>query len=127
MDLKKSNAYECVALFCTYKYSSTLCELDVVFRIIYHKAEDIQLTKLTNLYNERMIQLSTTNAIHDIRYEMLTSADVSEILGIKRTAAYDLIRKLNNELQAQGKIVIRGKISRLYFESKFFVPDSEAK
>ena len=74
-----------------------------------------------------MIQLSTTNAIHDIRYEMFTSADVSEILGIKRTAAYDLIRKLNSELQAQGKIVIRGKISRLYFESKFFVPDSAAK
>lgn len=127
MDLKKSNAYECVALFRTCQYSPILCELDVVFRIIYHKEEDIQLTKLTNLYNERMIQLSTTNAIHDIRYEMFTSADVSEILGIKRTAAYDLIRKLNNELEAQGKIVIRGKISRLYFESKFFVPDSAAK
>ena len=127
MDKKKSNTFECVALFHTSKYSSILCELDVTLRIIYHKAENIQLTKLTNSHNERMIQLSTTNAIHDIRYEMFTSADVSEILGIKRTAAYDLIRKLNSELQAQGKIVIRGKISRLYFESKFFIPDSATK
>lgn len=74
-----------------------------------------------------MRNLNSTDNYKDLRFEMLTSDDVSKMLGVKRSTAYSLIRKLNSELQAQGKIVIRGKISRLYFESKFYAPDSEAK
>lgn len=76
---------------------------------------------------ERMRTLNNTSELKDLRFEMLTPDDVSEILGIKRSTAYTLIRNLNEELKAQGKFIMRGKISRLYFESKFFTSDSETK
>lgn len=42
--------------------------------------------------------------------------DVMQILGISKSAAYNIMRQLNNELKEKGYAVIRGKISRKYFE-----------
>ena len=56
----------------------------------------------------------------DPRFELLTAEQVGEILHIKRSRAYAIVKMLNEELEKQGKIVIRGKISRAYFESKFY-------
>ncbi|NMM65511.1 helix-turn-helix domain-containing protein [Clostridium sp. P21] len=47
-----------------------------------------------------------------------TAKDVSKILGISETSAYRIIKKLNNELLSKEYIVIPGKISKKYFESK---------
>lgn len=48
----------------------------------------------------------------------LNAADVSEYMDISIPMAYKIIRKLNDELKAQGFITIAGKINRLYFEQK---------
>ena len=40
--------------------------------------------------------------------------DVMQILGISKSAAYNIMRQLNNYA------VIRGKISRKYFEERFY-------
>ena len=48
----------------------------------------------------------------------LTAADVSEYMGISVPMAYKIIRKLNDELKAQGFITVSGKINRRYFELK---------
>ena len=48
----------------------------------------------------------------------LTATDVSEYMGISIPMAYKIIRKLNDELKAQGYITISGKINRRYFEAK---------
>ncbi|MCR5095905.1 MAG: hypothetical protein K6A70_04120 [Erysipelotrichaceae bacterium] len=50
----------------------------------------------------------------------LTAADVSEYMGISVPMAYKIIRTLNDELRAQGYIVVCGKISRKYFEQKVY-------
>ena len=46
--------------------------------------------------------------------------DVMQILGISKSAAYNIMRQLNNELKEKGYVVIRGKISRKYFEERFY-------
>ena len=48
----------------------------------------------------------------------LTASDVSEYMDISKPMAYKIIRKLNDELKAQGFITVAGKINRLYFEQK---------
>ena len=52
---------------------------------------------------------------------MLTAEDVAEILQVKDSCAYRIIRQMNNELAAMGKLVIRGRVNRHYFEKKISV------
>ena len=46
----------------------------------------------------------------------LNAADVSAYMGISIPMAYKIIRKLNDELRAQGFITGSGRINRRYFE-----------
>jgi sugar-specific transcriptional regulator TrmB len=48
----------------------------------------------------------------------LNAADVSEYMGISIPMAYKIIRKLNDELRAQGFITVSDRINRRYFEHK---------
>lgn len=48
----------------------------------------------------------------------LNAADVSEYMNISIPMAYKIIRRLNNELKAQGYITVAGKVNRRYFEQK---------
>ena len=49
----------------------------------------------------------------------LTAIEVAETLGgISKSAAYRIIKKLNNDLEEKGKIILPGKINKKYFEEK---------
>ena len=50
----------------------------------------------------------------------LTAADVAEFMDISVPMAYKIIRRLNDELSAQGFITVAGKVSRCYFEQKVY-------
>ena len=50
---------------------------------------------------------------------MLTAEDVASLLDIAKPTAYALIRRLNNELEAKGFIVISGKVSTKYLYERF--------
>ena len=52
--------------------------------------------------------------------KLLTAADVAEILQIGTSKAYQLIRIMNKELEDQGYLTIRGKVSERYFKKRFF-------
>ncbi len=45
---------------------------------------------------------------------------VAEYMCVSVPTAYKIIKKLNDELAAQGYITISGKISRRYFEAKVY-------
>ena len=45
-------------------------------------------------------------------------------LGVSRGKAYKIIQQLNEELKAQGYVIIAGKCSRKYFNEKFYGCDS---
>ena len=51
--------------------------------------------------------------------EMLTALSVSE------SKAYSIARQLNKELAEQGYLVIPGRVSRKYFEERFYGIDTE--
>lgn len=50
----------------------------------------------------------------------LTAIDIQEKLGISRSKAYQVIKGLNQELEQKGYLVINGKVSKRYFEEKFY-------
>ena len=50
----------------------------------------------------------------------LNASDVAEFRGISVPMAYKIIRRLNEELSAQGFITVAGRVSRCYFEQKVF-------
>lgn len=50
----------------------------------------------------------------------LNASDVANFMGISVPMAYKIIRRLNDELSAQGFITVAGKVSRCYFEKKVY-------
>ncbi|MDD3662749.1 MAG: LysR family transcriptional regulator [Candidatus Pacebacteria bacterium] len=46
--------------------------------------------------------------------------DVATIMDISVPTAYKIIKRLNDDLLAQGYITIAGRISRAYFEAKVY-------
>ncbi|MDE5823976.1 MAG: ICEBs1 excisionase [Lachnospiraceae bacterium] len=46
--------------------------------------------------------------------------DIAQMLGISKSGAYSIIRKLNSELESRGYIVIQGKVSKAYFQEKWY-------
>ncbi|AZK44801.1 helix-turn-helix domain-containing protein [Paenibacillus lentus] len=59
--------------------------------------------------------------VQSVERKFLKAADVAQILQVSETTAYRIIRKLNDELKKQGKIIVAGKISRKYFEEKVYL------
>jgi len=63
-----------------------------------------------------MAELSSTQG-----KKFLSASDVAKILGISKSSAYRIIKKLNGELQKSGKITVAGKISARYFYEKIYL------
>ncbi len=51
---------------------------------------------------------------------MVTANEIAASLDVSKSFAYNLIKKLNAELEEQGFITIPGKVSRMYFEEKIY-------
>lgn len=50
---------------------------------------------------------------------LLRVDDVQKALRISQQKAYDVIRTLNEELNAKGYITIRGRVNKEYFMKRF--------
>ena len=46
--------------------------------------------------------------------------DIQKLLGVKECKAYEIIRKLNSELEKKNYITIRGKVPIAYFRERFY-------
>ena len=53
--------------------------------------------------------------------KFLTAKHVADLLDISKSSAYRIIKKLNSELENDGKIIIAGKISSRYFYEKVYL------
>lgn len=51
---------------------------------------------------------------------MMDVNDVIKELGVSKSKAYQILRKLNQSLEAEGYQAIAGKIPRPYWETKFY-------
>ena len=50
----------------------------------------------------------------------IKAEEVARELGISKPYAYKLVREMNEELKQKGFITIPGRVSRRYFEEKFY-------
>ncbi len=50
----------------------------------------------------------------------LSVKEVSKILGMSIPYSYKVVAKLNEQLEQEGYMVIPGKISKAYFQEKFY-------
>lgn len=51
---------------------------------------------------------------------LMSATEVAEQLGTSKAYAYKVIRKLNAELAKKGCLIVQGKVSRRYFEERYF-------
>ena len=56
-------------------------------------------------------------AVNKIYYSAM---EIANMLGISKAKAYGIIRDLNAQLEADGFIVIQGKVSKTFFEEKWY-------
>ena len=52
--------------------------------------------------------------------KFIRADEVAKELAVSKPYAYKLIRKLNDELKAQGFITIAGRINRQYFNERLY-------
>ena len=50
----------------------------------------------------------------------ITAKEIMTVLDVSQTKAYSIARKLNKELSDKGYMVIPGRVSRKYFEERFY-------
>ena len=72
----------------------------------------IQIRNLTKKLNKEDIYLK-----NDL---FVTAGEVAQDLGVSKPFAYKLVRQMNEELEAKGFITIAGRVSRKYYEEKFY-------
>lgn len=48
----------------------------------------------------------------------MRAEDVAEVLGVSKSFAYKVTKKLNDELKQQGYVTIAGRINKQYFMEK---------
>ncbi len=53
--------------------------------------------------------------------------DVAQELGVSKSYAYKVVRKLNAELREMGYLTVAGRISKKYFLEKVCYGESERK
>lgn len=60
--------------------------------------------------------------------KLFNVVEVAELIGVSRSYAYRVIRKLNEELAASGHYVVPGRVNRVCLEQKHFgVPGGRSK
>ena len=76
------------------------------------------------MYNEDTdinIFAKLNKEVLNVAKELFVRAEeVSQELGISKPYAYKLVREMNEELKQKGFITIPGRVSRRYFEEKFY-------
>lgn len=50
----------------------------------------------------------------------VTADKVSADIGVSKPFAYKLVRKMNDELNKKGFLTVAGRVSRQYYEERFY-------
>lgn len=53
--------------------------------------------------------------------KFIGAEEVAKLLNVSMTTGYRIIKNLNDQLKAEGYIVVAGKVSRRYFEEKVYM------
>lgn len=50
----------------------------------------------------------------------ISVAEIQKVLDVSEAKAYRIVRSLNSELKKNGFLVLQGKVSRQYFNERFY-------
>ena len=50
----------------------------------------------------------------------ISASEIQQTMGVSKSYAYKLIKKLNLELESRGFLTIDGRTSRSYFNERFY-------
>lgn len=50
----------------------------------------------------------------------ISVAEIQKVLDVSQSKAYRIVRSLNSELQQNGFLVLPGRVSRQYFNERFY-------
>jgi predicted transcriptional regulator of viral defense system len=50
----------------------------------------------------------------------ISADEIKEIIGVSKSKAYNLVQELNAELKEKGYLTVPGRVSRKYFEERFY-------
>lgn len=53
-----------------------------------------------------------------VKSRFITAKEIAEDCNISISKAYELIRNMNKEIEAMGKITLTGKVNRHFYEKK---------
>ena len=80
-----------------------------------------------DLSSELWNKLDYARFKHRIRItQLLVLDEVMAKAGVGKNTAYQIIKQLNAELEAMGKLTFRGRVNRRYFEEKLCYNGREA-
>ena len=87
-----------------------------------NEPEDLQKNELREKLEENAVRLEKIMGCLE-KQDMsekyfLNVNEVSAYMGVSVPMAYKIIRKLNDELKAQGFITVAGKVNRRFFEQR---------
>lgn len=66
------------------------------------------------------MKTKTTEAEQGAEQRFLRVGEVAELLNCSESYAYKIMQQLNQELSAQGKITIRGRVSKRYLLERIY-------
>lgn len=52
--------------------------------------------------------------------KFVSTEEVANELGVSKSFAYKIIRQMNDELKNKGFMIVAGKVSRVFYEEKFY-------
>lgn len=58
---------------------------------------------------------------------IMTAGEIAESLGVSKSFAYKIVQRLNAELRSKGFYTVSGKVSRRFFEEKFYGAQSASQ
>lgn len=56
----------------------------------------------------------------DNKTAFISVAEIQKVLDVSESKAYRIVRSLNSELKKEGFLVLPGKVSRQYFNERFY-------
>lgn len=91
-------------------------------KILFAKGLD-KFTKVNYCINTKKFTNMNLKGKGGSRMEQKYMMDVNDVikeLGVSKSKAYQILRQLNQSLEAEGYQAIAGKIPRPYWETKFY-------
>lgn len=83
----------------------------------------LAITKMLSILKTQSLTKKLIRKKEDVYLKndlFVTAGEVAQDLGVSKPFAYKLMRQMNEELEAKGFITIAGRVSRKFYEEKFY-------